>query len=137
VSDEQLVSFWSKVFFQSLLSILVIVFLNRLNGLNNRLREKVDLTDSFDVAMFNNGEPCLFVLFALVLVIIAVVLVIWCWRATINEDLTRFTVLTVLALLLNFIYVVLIWHMINNPILRAVIIVLVAGIVMLYCFADA
>ncbi|MFC4652448.1 hypothetical protein ACFO26_05955 [Lactococcus nasutitermitis] len=131
MSDEWIVSLGSKIFFQLSYVGLTIYYLFRLNDLNNQLKNNVDVSDPFNVVTYNGEAAIWFTVEALILVAIAIGLTIWYFKTASNTEGWQFGVLALVSAILNLAAIFFIWNFINNPILRAVIIVLVAGAVTL------
>jgi uncharacterized membrane protein HdeD (DUF308 family) len=135
VSDDDIVSLGSKSIFEVIYIGVTIWFLFHLANTNYLIKHdpKIDVSNAFEVVGYNNGEPILLVFIALALVIFAVVSIIWYFNTTKNTGfMWQFLMLTILSLIANVILISWIWHLINNPILKAVIVVIIAGIILIY-----
>lgn len=136
-NDDQIISLWSKVVFEAIYSIVTVIFLFRLRALNAELKEGVDVTNPFEIVMYNDASPLWFSLGALILVGLAVGLIIWTFNTASREHFfLPFFILFIIVLVLNIAAIILIWNFINNPILRAVIIVIITGFGALYAMSH-
>ncbi|RHX72010.1 hypothetical protein D2U14_11350 [Lacticaseibacillus paracasei] len=136
MDQEDIVSLWSKAFYETVLVIAVSYYLWKLNSLNRIIHkvigDNVDFKSAFDVVSYDNYAPLWYALWALVFVVISVVLAIWFFRAAqYNSFNLQFLLLFGLSSVINVVLIIMIWDFINNPILRAIIIVIIAGTALL------
>lgn len=129
MTDDELVSFWSKTIFEIGFIAVATFYIFRLINLNNELKTNVDTTKAFDVAMYNNAQPCFYVIYALIIVLTGTLLATWYCASAIRHQytLSRFAVLAISSLLANLTIIISIWQLINNPILKAVMAVIICG----------
>lgn len=107
--------------------VIVVVFLNRLNELNNNLLE--EYSDSFfmDLLGHNDWQPLKYFGIALVLGAIAILGVVFCWNIIKRNYVDGEELLvSVLSMIACVFFVILILKYISVPILKAVFLATVA-----------
>lgn len=139
MNDEDLVSLVSKIILEVTFLGLSIWYLIKLHNLNDALKENVeDIHNAFEVATYNNNQPMLYALIALIIAIVAVVLPFWFFRVASYKEFYRpYTILMIFSIVANIAIIWKTWALINNPILRAVIVVLIAGIGVLAAMSSS
>lgn len=121
-SDEELVSFWSKVIFELGFIGLSFFYLIYLNKLNHTLRINVDVSNALEVVTHNNSQPARYLILALFIIMIAVILVIWYYNTSKSFMFhPSFLLLTTLTFIINTLITVWVWNLISKPILEAII----------------
>lgn len=131
ISEYQKGSFWNKLIWEVIYAIGTIVYLVHLNGLNNELKNINH--NAFEIAMYHNGEPVIFVVIAFILLILGIALSWWTIGEMIFQEFDFwFVVLAIGSTLINLLLVILIICFINDPILRCVLFVAGVGVVTLY-----
>lgn len=131
ISAYQKGSFWNKSIWETIYVIGTIVYLFLLNGLNDELKNVSH--NAFEIAMYHNGEPVLFVVIAFVLLILGIALSWWTIGEMIFQEFDfPFVLLAIGSTLINLLLFILIICFINDPILRCVLFVAGVGVVTLY-----
>ncbi|MDG4985126.1 hypothetical protein OGZ51_13350 [Lactococcus lactis] len=120
-SDEELVSFWSKVIFELGFMGFSFSYLIHLNELNRSLRVNVNVSNIFEVVTYNGSQPARYSILALFVIMIAVILVIWYYNTAKSFRFHPFfLLLTIVTFIVNTLITVWVWNLISQPILRAV-----------------
>lgn len=106
-----------------------------LNDLNAHLTRK---RNAFDIVSYNNFQAVWFVFLGLILAIVAVLSIFMLWKYTLSiVDFWDATyILPILATLVNIISVWVSWNLISVPILKAVFVVFVGGITVVYAISN-
>lgn len=129
MNDDNKISLYSKIIVELAFVAVSFIYLYQLDKLNKELKKYTDISNAFEVATYKNDSAVWFVVFALIILVIAVICCIWYWKTLINtsEGTGAFLSLAIVATLMNTGIMWSIWVAINNPILRAVMVVFVFG----------
>jgi len=118
---------------EGLYSITSMIYLFFLNALNKRLLSINFDNNPFELLSYEGYNPVKFFVMALILFIIGVCLMFY-RKNCIRDRALSFgeTVATLIALVIILVFLVLIFSFIDNPILKAVLLVLGIGAGLLY-----
>lgn len=123
MNDDQKVSFISKVIFEVIFIITSIIYDLKLYKLNNEINSK-GLKNPFEIVSFKNNLAISYFIYAILLIMIAIILVVWFFNTNSNENSNiYFLILFVVTIIINSLIIISIFKLINNPILRAILIV--------------
>lgn len=133
MDQEDTVSFWSKAFYESALVMTVSWYLWKLNNLNKSIKKMIGKSTSFEsackVISYDDYAALWYAFGAFAFVAISVIFTIWFFQAAQQNNFSwQFILLLGMSFLLNVILIILILKLINNPILRAIIVVIIVGI---------
>lgn len=110
--------------------ILVIVYLVKLDSLNKVLLRSYNKDDVWNIISHNNNQPLWYIVGAIVFYIFAIWLIIYFFR-TISRVGAAGSIFLLLSIICIIVSLIVIWNFINNPILRAFLIILGIGGVIL------
>ncbi|MBK0040768.1 MULTISPECIES: hypothetical protein [unclassified Leuconostoc] len=124
-SDDQKVSFFSKLIFEIIFLFVSVIYVVGLHRLNNAIKfARIKPTEYFKIVQFNQYSSFKYTLGALLLLIIVISLGVWYFAAASENEFTRwFVLLFIGSLVINILVLIIIWNLINVPVLRAILIV--------------
>lgn len=106
--------------------ISVVVYLVKLDSLNKVLLSKYNEDAVWSIISHNSNQPLWYVVGAILFYIFAIWLIIYFFR-TISRVGAAGSIFLLLSIICMIVSLVVIWNFINNPILRAFLIVLGIG----------
>lgn len=132
MNDDEIVSLGSRIFFEIVYLIYSIIYFFKLNNLNHILFN-LNLKGAFEIISYNNKQPVYYVIGAIILLALSVILILSCFELARIENFSDiFLVLLLIVFILNIGVIVFVWVLINNPILRAFMIVCAIGFILLW-----
>lgn len=111
---------WKEIVYL-IVTVIYLIFLNRLNHI---LLSKFDNDDYFNILFYNNYETIIYFVIAIVLFFIGTMLIIYRWKEIRDMELEfEDIILNFIIMFILCVLMILIVIFINNPILRAVLVV--------------
>lgn len=111
---------WKEIVYL-IVTVIYLIFLNRLNHI---LLSKFNNNDYFDILKYNNYETIIYFVIAIVLFFIGTMLIIYRWKEIRDIELEfEDIILNFIIMFILCVLMILIVIFINNPILRAVLVV--------------
>lgn len=129
------VKFICKIFWKEILCVLMgTTFLWKLHCLNNELLSIYTLEDSFGIIFHKNGTPLIYFFFALLFAISGIWILVTRFKQILHNDLDKYDFFyNMITIIVISIFLILLWILIQHPILRAIITALAA----IGCFGVA
>ena len=118
---------WDQVPVQILSFIMyivsVIIYLIKLDGLNKLLLMKYPSNSPFKIIGHNNNQPLLYVIGAIIFYIVGILLIVY-FSKSMSRVSIEGTIFLIISVILIIVSLILIFFFINNPILRAFLVVI-------------
>lgn len=103
--------------------VSVIIYLIKLDGLNKLLLMKYPSNSPFAIMGHNNNQPLLYVIGAIIFYIVGILLIVY-FSKSMSRVFIEGTIFLIISVILIIVSLILIFFFINNPILRAFLMVL-------------
>ncbi len=120
--------FYGKLWKELIYSLITGIYLYFLNNLNQELLLKFDRNDYLNILSYDDSKPIAYFTIAIFLSVIGIILIVLRIKEFRDKDIEINQIFfTIGAIILLVILILLIFIFINNPILRAIILMFFAG----------
>ena len=126
MNDEQKSNLIITSFFEVVFFVFSIIYDFCLYNLNIEIK-KAGVTDPFEVLFFHNNQPVHYFVIAVIIFLIGILLSFWFYRTIFRGEGNTLTVFLLMYIILNVFILIITFCLIDNPILRAVIVVIGVG----------
>lgn len=111
-----------RVFWKEILCVILgATFLWRLHCLNNELLRIYTLDNSWGIIFHKNGTPLIYFALAILLTILGIMTLTTRFKQILFDDLDKYDFYyNSITIIVIIVFLVLLWILINNPILRAI-----------------
>lgn len=118
-----------NIFWREIIYVLVCsIYLWNLNNLNTKLLQLFNENDYIDIISYNNNLPIYYFVIMIFLTVIGVTIIVYRFRQMRYQNLDKENIIiNLISICLIAIFIILLFLFINNPILKAIFVIVTIG----------